>query len=124
MSDVQDLSTNSVNLASNIISCIKGIRNSDDDHDAEVQQSMALTFAIELEHNLIKLDERLINASHGKVSDNNNNNENKILEVDCMLGQIKSILSCVFEDVTDSHMAGLLGGAITITNTAQETLNS
>ncbi|MGC6230509.1 hypothetical protein [Hafnia paralvei] len=122
MSDVQDLSTNSVNLASNIISCIKGIRNSDDDHDAEVQQSMALTFAIELEHNLIKLDERLINTSHGKVSDNNN--ENKILEVDCMLGQIKSILSCIFEGVTDSHMAGLLGGAITITNTAQKTLNS
>lgn len=48
----------------------------------------------------------------------------KVLEVDCMLGQIRSVLSCVLEDVTDSHMAGLLGGAITITNTAQETLKS
>ncbi|MDN6653273.1 MAG: hypothetical protein L0K83_03930 [Lactobacillus sp.] len=122
MSDLQYLSTNSVNLASNIISCIKGIRNSDDDHDAEVQQSMALTFAIELEHNLIKLDERLINTSYGKVNDSGC--IDKALEVGCMLGQIRSVLSCVLEDITDSNMAGLIGGAITITNTAQETLNS
>lgn len=122
MSKLHHISTDSLNLASNIISCIKGIRNSDDDHDAEVQQSMALTFAIELEHNLIKIDERLINTSHGEVSDSGC--IDKALEVDCMLGQIRSVLSCVLEGVTDSNMAGLIGGAITITNTAQETLNS
>lgn len=122
MSKLHHISTDSLNLASNIISCIKGIRNSDDDHDAEVQQSMALTFAIELEHNLIKLDEHLINTSHGKVSDSGC--IDKALEVDCMLGQIRSVLSCVLEGVTDSNMAGLIGGAITITNTAQKTLNS
>lgn len=122
MSDLQYLSTNSVNLASNIISCIKGIRNSDDDHDAEVQQSMALTFAIELEHNLIKLDEHLINTSYGKVSDSGC--IDKALEVGCMLGQIRTVLSCALEGITDSDMAGLIGGAITITNTVQETLKS
>lgn len=122
MSDLQYLSTNSVNLASNIISCIKGIRNADGEHDAAVQQSIALSFAIDLEDKLKELDERLVMAAAGKVSDNNN--ENKILEVDCMLGQINSILSCLLEDITDSDIAGLIGGAITITNTAQETLKS
>lgn len=122
MTKLHHISTDSLNLAIRTVSCIKGITNADGEHDAAVQQSIALSFAIDLEDKLKELDERLVMAAAGKVSDNNN--ENKILEVDCMLGQIKSILSCVFEDVTDSHMAGLLGGAITITNTAQKTLNS
>lgn len=121
MSKLLDLSTDSVNLAIRTVSCIKGITNADGEHDAAVQQSIALSFAIDLEDKLKELDERLVMAAAGKV---NNNNENKILEVDCMLGQIRSVLSCVLEDVTDSNMAGLIGGAITITNTAQETLNS
>lgn len=122
MSKLHHISTDSLNLAICTVSCIKGITNADGEHDAAVQQSIALSFAIDLEDKLKELDERLVMAAAGKVSDNNN--ENKILEVDCMLGQIKSILSCIFEDVTYSHMAGLLGGAISITNTAQETLNS
>lgn len=122
MSDLRDLSIKSANLAIRTISCIKGITNADDDNDALTQQSMALTFAIELEHNLIKLDEHLINTSYGKVSDSGC--IDKALEVGCMLGQIRSVLSCALEGITDSDMAGLIGGAITITNTAQETLKS
>jgi len=122
MSDLRDLSTKSVNLAVRTISCIKGITNADDDNDALTQQSMALSFATDLGKVVQELDERLINTSYGKVSDSGC--IDKALEVGCMLGQIRSVLSCVLEDITDSNMAGLIGGAITITNTAQETLNS
>lgn len=122
MSDLQYLSTNSVNLAVRTISCIKGITNADDDNDALTQQSMALSFATDLGKVVQELDKHLIKIGACKVSDGGN--ESKMLEVDCMLGQINSILSCLLEDITDSDMAGLIGGAITITKTAQETLNS
>lgn len=122
MSKLHHISTDSLNLAIRTVSCIKGITNADGEHDAAVQQSIALSFAIDLEDKLKELDERLVMAAAGKVSDNNN--ENKILEVGCMLGQIRTVLSCALEGITDSDMAGLIGGAITITNTAQETLKS
>lgn len=122
MSDLLDLSTDSVNLAIRTVSCIKGITNADGEHDAAVQQSIALSFAIDLEDKLKELDERLVIAAVGKVSDSGC--IDKALEVGCMLGQIRSVLSCALEGITDSDMAGLIGGAITITNTAQETLNS
>lgn len=122
MSDLRDLSIKSANLVIRTISCIKGITNADDDNDALTQQSMALSFATDLGGVIQELDKNLVRICVGKVSDTNY--ENKILEVDCMLGQINSILSCVLEDITDSDIAGLIGGAITITNTAQETLNS
>lgn len=122
MSDLRDLSTKSVNLAVRTISCIKGITNADGDNDALTQQSMALSFATDLGKVVQELDKHLIKIGACKVSDGGN--ESKMLEVDCMLGQINSILSCLLEDITDSDMAGLIGGAITITNTAQETLKS
>jgi len=122
MSDLRDLSTKSVNLEVRTISCIKGITNADDDNDALTQQSMALSFATDLGKVVQELDKHLIKIGAYKVSDGGN--ESKMLEVDCMLGQINSILSCLLEDITDSDMAGLIGGAITITKTAQETLDS
>lgn len=119
MSDLTTLSTYSLLLAVRIVSCIKGIENADGEDDATIQQSMALSFAIELEKKIAELDERLMRQGTELKEVNKNTTD-----VDCMLDQAKEVLSCILGDTTDAHSAGLVGSVITVVNAAQEKLNS